>query len=107
MPGWAAATPRAQSEEEKSMHFFLRRGGKMQAMSQAGSAGDESQVTLLLGAIGRDEHAPAQLLEAVYGELRAMARQRLRNERPGHTLQATALVHEAYLKLIGQASLPW
>jgi RNA polymerase sigma factor (TIGR02999 family) len=79
----------------------------MQAMSQAASAGDESHVTLLLDAIGRDEQAPARLLAAVYDELRGMARQRLRNERPGHTLQATALVHEAYLKLIGQASLPW
>src|SRR5689334_772806 len=63
---------------------------------------DESQVTLLLGAIGQDEQAPARLLAAVYDELRAMARQRLRHERAGHTLQATALVHEAYLKLIGQ-----
>src|SRR5262245_24395776 len=77
----------------------------MQAMSKA--AGDDSRVTLLLGAIGRDEQAPARLLAAVYDELRAMARQRLRRERPGHTLQATALVHEAYLKLIGGASLPW
>src|SRR5262245_15772610 len=77
----------------------------MQAMSKA--AGDDSHVTLLLGAIGRDEQAPARLLAAVYDELRAMARQRLRSERPGHTLQATALVHEAYLKLIGGASLPW
>jgi len=71
------------------------------------SGSDDSQVTLLLGAIGQDEQAPARLLAAVYDELRAMARQRLRHERAGHTLQATALVHEAYLKLIGQASLPW
>src|SRR4051794_23607270 len=66
-----------------------------------------TQVTLLLQAIGRDQAAPEQLLAAVYEELRAMARQRLRNERPGHTLQATALVHEAYLKLIGPSALPW
>jgi RNA polymerase sigma factor (TIGR02999 family) len=64
-------------------------------------------VTVLLQAIGRDQSAPQRLLSAVYEELRAMARHRLRNERPGHTLQATALVHEAYLKLIGPGSVPW
>jgi RNA polymerase sigma factor (TIGR02999 family) len=66
-----------------------------------------TDVTLLLQAIGRDKNAPGRLLSAVYEELRAMARNRLRNERAGHTLQATALVHEAYLKLIGPGSLPW
>jgi RNA polymerase sigma factor (TIGR02999 family) len=67
----------------------------------------DTQVTLLLQAIGRDKDAPDRLLSAVYDELRAMARHRLRSERAGHTLQATALVHEAYLKLIGPAALPW
>jgi len=66
-----------------------------------------TQITLLLQAIGTDSAAPGRLVSAVYEELRAMARQRLRNERVGHTLQTTALVHEAYLKLIGQAALPW
>jgi RNA polymerase sigma factor (TIGR02999 family) len=67
-----------------------------------------TQVTLLLQAIGQDQSAPERLLSAVYEELRAMARQRLRSERAGHTLQATALVHEAYLKLIGPTpALPW
>jgi RNA polymerase sigma factor (TIGR02999 family) len=66
-----------------------------------------AQVTLLLQAIGRDQSAPGRLLSAVYDELRAMARQRLRNERAGHTLQATALVHEAYLKLIGPGATSW
>ena len=41
------------------------------------------------------------LFEAVYGQLRRIARQRLQDEKPGHSLQATALVHEAYLRLIG------
>src|SRR5262245_40907272 len=71
------------------------------------SSSGDSEITLLLAAIGRDEAARERLLAAVYDELRAMARQRLRHERAGHTLQATALVHEAYLKLIGQSSLPW
>jgi RNA polymerase sigma factor (TIGR02999 family) len=60
-----------------------------------------TQITQLLQAIGRDEAASGRLISTVYDELRAMARQRLRSERGGHTLQTTALVHEAYLKLIG------
>src|SRR5438045_7156127 len=75
----------------------------MPAMSEAAT----TQVTLLLQAIGHDKNAPQRLLSAVYEELRAMARQRLRSERAGHTLQATALVHEAYLKLLGGSPLPW
>jgi RNA polymerase sigma factor (TIGR02999 family) len=47
-----------------------------------------------------DPGAAAALLEAVYGELRALAQHHLARERPGHTLQATALVHEAYLRLV-------
>jgi RNA polymerase sigma factor (TIGR02999 family) len=66
-----------------------------------------AQITMLLQALGRDEAAPGRLASAVYEQLRAMARQRLRHERAGHTLQTTALVHEAYLKLIGPASVPW
>lgn len=48
-----------------------------------------------------------RLLPLVYEELRGMARARLRAERPGHTLQATALVHEAYLRLRGEDAPPW
>lgn len=48
-----------------------------------------------------DADALVQLLPLVYDELRRVARARLRQERPGHTLQATALVHEAYLRLMG------
>jgi RNA polymerase sigma factor (TIGR02999 family) len=47
-----------------------------------------------------DHHAAAQLLPLVYDELRKLAAQRLLNEQPGQTLQATALVHEAYLRLV-------
>jgi RNA polymerase sigma factor (TIGR02999 family) len=50
---------------------------------------------------GGDPHAAAQLLPLVYDELRKLAAQRLSQEGPGQTLQATALVHEAYLRLIG------
>jgi RNA polymerase sigma-70 factor, ECF subfamily len=46
-------------------------------------------------------------MDLVYGELRRLAGHYMRLERPGHTLQPTALVHEAYLKLIDQSSVPW
>ena len=48
-----------------------------------------------------DPHAAEQLLPLVYDELRKLAAQRLANEKPAQTLQATALVHEAYLRLVG------
>jgi len=61
-----------------------------------------SEVTRILSAIERgDPHAAEQLLPLVYGELRLLAAQRLAHEKPGQTLQATALVHEAYLRLVG------
>lgn len=47
------------------------------------------------------------LLPLVYDQLRAAAQESLRRERPGHTLQATALVHEAFLKLVGPREVPW
>jgi RNA polymerase sigma factor (TIGR02999 family) len=50
-----------------------------------------------------DPHAAEQLLPLVYDELRKLAAQRLAQEKPGQTLQATALVHEAYLRLVGRA----
>ena len=49
----------------------------------------------------------ADLLPLVYDQLRAEAQKALRSERAGHTLQATALVHEAFLKLVGPRELPW
>ena len=54
-----------------------------------------------------DARAADELLKLVYPELRQLAQQALRRERPDHTLQATALVHEAYLKLIDQTRVDW
>jgi RNA polymerase sigma factor (TIGR02999 family) len=55
-----------------------------------------------------DPHAAAQLLPLVYEELRRLAAQRLAHEAPGQTLQATALVHEAYLRLVnGEKEIAW
>jgi RNA polymerase sigma factor (TIGR02999 family) len=64
-----------------------------------------SDVTAILSAIEQgDPHAAAQLLPLVYEELRRRAAQLLANEKPGQTLDATALVHEAYLRLCGDRS---
>jgi RNA polymerase sigma factor (TIGR02999 family) len=63
-----------------------------------------SDVTHILSAIEQgDPHAAEQLLPLVYDELRKLAAQRLAHEQPGQTLDATALVHEAYLRLVGAA----
>jgi RNA polymerase sigma factor (TIGR02999 family) len=62
-----------------------------------------SEVTRILNAIDQgDPHAAEQLLPLVYDELRKLAAARLAQEKPGQTLQATALVHEAYLRLVGK-----
>ena len=61
-----------------------------------------NDVTELLSRIDDDPVAAEQLLPLVYHQLRDLALAKLRNERPDHTLQATALVHEAYLRLVGQ-----
>jgi len=61
-----------------------------------------SEVTRILSAIDQgDPSAAEQLLPLVYNELRQLAARRLAQEQPGQTLQATALVHEAYLRLVG------
>src|SRR5262249_49663971 len=61
-----------------------------------------NDVTRILSAIEQgDPSAAEQLLPLLYDELRRLAAQRLREEKPGQTLQATALVHEAYLRLVG------
>ena len=61
-----------------------------------------NDVTRILSAIERgDRQAAEQLLPLVYDELRKLAAARMAAEKPGHTLSATALVHEAYLRLVG------
>jgi RNA polymerase sigma factor (TIGR02999 family) len=63
---------------------------------------DYPRVTRILDAIGQgDARASAQLLPLVYDELRRLAAERMAREKPGQTLQPTALVHEAYLRLVG------
>jgi RNA polymerase sigma factor (TIGR02999 family) len=66
-----------------------------------------SDLSSILSAIERgDQHATDNLLPLVYDELRRLAAARLAHEKPGQTLQATALVHEAYLRLLGGDEKP-
>ena len=67
-----------------------------------------AQLTRLLEAWQHgDSRAADELVTLVYAELRRMAKARLRDERPGHTLQATALVHEAWMRLMNQHGATW
>ena len=68
----------------------------------------QGEVTRLLLAWRRgDRNALDRLIPLVYGELHRMAERYLRRERPGHTLQPTAIVNEAYLRLIGRQNVDW
>jgi len=70
--------------------------------------GPSSPVTeLLVRWRGGDRKALDALIPLVYGELRRIAQHYLQNERPGHTLQSTALVHEAYVRMIAQDFPQW
>jgi len=66
-----------------------------------------TEVTRILSAIEQgDPHGAEQLLTLVYDELRRLAAEKLAQERPGQTLQATALVHEAYLRMVDRETVP-
>jgi RNA polymerase sigma factor (TIGR02999 family) len=67
-----------------------------------------AEITRILEAIDDgDAHAAEELLPLVYDELRHLAAQKLSREKPGQTLQATALVHEAYIRLVGSDGQHW
>ena len=69
---------------------------------------DPAEITTLLKAWGRgDQEALDRLADRVYGELRAMARRHMKNERPDNTLQTTALVHEVYIRLVDTSQIEW
>jgi RNA polymerase sigma-70 factor (ECF subfamily) len=68
----------------------------------------EADVTALLSEMAEGSDSAAQkLVPIVYEELKQLARRYMRRERADHTLQTTALVHEAYMKLVGQESVKW
>jgi RNA polymerase sigma factor (TIGR02999 family) len=69
---------------------------------------EENEITQLLLKWNKgDQSALEELMPLVYGELRKIAERYLRRERPDHTLQSSALVNEAYLKLINQKHMSW
>jgi RNA polymerase sigma factor (TIGR02999 family) len=70
-------------------------------------AESRQEITRILQEIPERPEAAAELLPLVYEELRSLARARMAQERAGHTLRATALVHEAYLRLAGNGDLVW
>jgi RNA polymerase sigma factor (TIGR02999 family) len=79
-------------------------------MDRGGSAGGTARgdVSALLQAWSNgDQHALAQLTPIVYGELRRLARYYMKGERAGHTLQTTALVNEAYMRLVDYKRMHW
>ena len=68
----------------------------------------QETVTRLLNGVAHGEAAAAEeLLPMVYDELRSLAAALFRDQKAGHTLQPTALVHEAYMKLVGRADIQW
>ena len=74
----------------------------------SGAQGEDSEITLLLRAWrSGDATAGEKLLERIYVELKRLAASRLRGERSSHTLQTTALVHEAFLRLLDQRGVDW
>ena len=73
-----------------------------------GEGGTTGRVTLALSAAAAgDGEAAAEVLSQVYDALRAIARAQMQSERNDHTLQATALVHEAYMRLVGSGPVEW
>ena len=72
------------------------------------SSPNRTDVTVLLNAVSAgSETAPEKLLEAVYDDLRRLAGAYMKNERGDHTLQATALVHEAFIRLVDWENVSW
>lgn len=80
-------------------------GGSSRDRGMTGPQG--SEITRILQECRGRSGAAEELAPLVYEQLRAIAQQRIREERVGHTLQATALVHEAYLRLVGSWEAPW
>jgi RNA polymerase sigma-70 factor, ECF subfamily len=69
---------------------------------------EPADITILLARVKQgDADAESNLAPLIYNELRAIARNYMRRERPDHTLQATVLVHEAFLQLVGDSKIEW
>lgn len=90
-PCWRSARPRRATGRAARAALGSRRSAVMSSESET--------ISRLLDELPKRPEAANELLPLVYDHLRAIAAQRMREERAGHTLQATALVHEAYMKL--------
>jgi RNA polymerase sigma factor (TIGR02999 family) len=98
-PKWRVELPCDKLSHSRSIFCYLQWN-----MAKAPS----QQITRLLLAWGNgDQAAMEDLMPLVYDELRKLAARQLRNQRPGHTLQTTALVNEAYLRLIDSSQVRW
>jgi RNA polymerase sigma-70 factor, ECF subfamily len=83
-------------------------GNSEQPVRKETQAADYAQVSRLLRAWGNGDRAALdRLTPIVYEELRRLARRYMRGERPGHSLQTTALVNEAYMRLVGYKGMQW
>ncbi len=86
----------------------MDRAWESQDQSSAGRSDDPDRLTVLLNAAGAGDSDALQVaMNTIQGELRAIAQAKMNHERPGHTLQATALVNEAYLRLLGKNGMEW
>src|SRR5215467_7059182 len=86
---------------------FQRNAYTTTAMSPSVNKPPVELTRLLVAWTNGDEEAFDRLSAAVYNELRYLARNHMRNERPGHTLQTTALVHEAFIRMIDWKTVEW
>jgi RNA polymerase sigma factor (TIGR02999 family) len=85
-----------------------RARSRRSAANADGSSGADHQITRLLDQLKEgEEGAFDRLMPVVYAELRSIAHRQLRHQHPGHTLNTTALVHEAYVKLVDQTQVDW
>ena len=95
--------PRGNGRLKQPYSRLAKRQNIVKWLREAGLENDGGQVTRLLKAMhAGDTQAAENLLPLVYSELHRLAKGYMRRERPDHTLQATALINEAYLRLVGE-----
>src|SRR5205814_7444732 len=92
----------AMERSDRCSNFHARSQGADRSWREIGQRNKVSEVTRILDAIEKGDRVAAdELLPLVYHELRKLAAHKMAGEAPGQTLQPTALVHEAYLRLVG------
>lgn len=111
-PSWDASSPQIEPRFAVSRNRYKHQGGVVAddqvGLTQGGAISEHmSEATVMLAAIeGGDRNAAEGLLVLVYDELRRLAASKLAHEAPGQTLQPTALVHEAWMRLVGDHQSP-